>query len=141
MIGYIALMYPLLSICFRLVCFSTRPFSLAETSMASTRYSPARNRNTMPPAQALAKRTEDDERRLSTLSDGQLSRDGGLLTARLSKRYADRITGNFIIPGREGAVCADSRVRVAVHAMCARSINPLRQSRFLSASSAHRAAR
>src|SRR5688500_3919116 len=56
----------------------------------------------MPPAQALAKRTEDDERRLSTLSDGQLSRDGGLLTERLSKRYADRITGNFMIPGREG---------------------------------------
>ena len=56
----------------------------------------------MPPALALAKRTEDDERRLSTLADGQLSRDGGLLTARLSKRYADRITGNFMIPGREG---------------------------------------
>ena len=48
----------------------------------------------MPPALALAKRTEDDERRLSTLSDGQLSRDGGLLTERLSRRYADRITGN-----------------------------------------------
>ena len=56
----------------------------------------------MPPALALAKRTEDDERRLSTLPDGQLSRDGSLLTARLSKRYADRITGNFMIPGREG---------------------------------------
>ncbi|HET6782783.1 MAG TPA: DEAD/DEAH box helicase [Pseudoxanthomonas sp.] len=56
----------------------------------------------MPPAQALAKRTEDDERRLSTLSDGQLSRDGRLLTERLSKRYADRITGSFMIPGREG---------------------------------------
>jgi DEAD/DEAH box helicase domain-containing protein len=53
-------------------------------------------------SQALAKRTEDDERRLSTLPDGQLSRDGSLLTARLSKRYADRITGNFMIPGREG---------------------------------------
>ncbi|HYM86547.1 MAG TPA: DEAD/DEAH box helicase, partial [Pseudoxanthomonas sp.] len=53
-------------------------------------------------ALALAPRTEDDERRLSTLPDGQLSRDGGLLTARLSKRYADRITGNFMIPGREG---------------------------------------
>ena len=54
------------------------------------------------PAQALAKRTEDDERRLSTLADGQLSRDGGLLMARLFRRYADRITGNFMIPGREG---------------------------------------
>ena len=53
-------------------------------------------------ALALAPRTEDDERRLSTLPDGQLSRDGSLLTARLAKRYADRITGNFMIPGREG---------------------------------------
>ena len=52
---------------------------------------------------ALAKRTEDQERALSTLADGQLGRDGGLLTARLSKRYADRITGNFMIPGREGS--------------------------------------
>ncbi|RZA27992.1 MAG: DEAD/DEAH box helicase, partial [Lysobacteraceae bacterium] len=54
------------------------------------------------PAQALAKRTEDDERRLSTLADGQLGRDGALLSARLARRYADRITGNFTIPGREG---------------------------------------
>ncbi|KAF1716686.1 helicase [Pseudoxanthomonas yeongjuensis] len=52
---------------------------------------------------ALAKRTEDQERALSTLEDGRMSRDGGLLTARLSKRYADRITGNFMIPGREGS--------------------------------------
>ncbi|HEY5970540.1 MAG TPA: DEAD/DEAH box helicase, partial [Pseudoxanthomonas sp.] len=52
--------------------------------------------------QALAQRTEDDERRLSTLANGQLSRDGGLLTERLSRRYADRITGSFVIPGREG---------------------------------------
>ncbi len=56
----------------------------------------------MPTALALAPRTEEDERRLSTLPDGQLSRDGGLLTERLAKRYADRITGNFMIPGREG---------------------------------------
>ena len=56
----------------------------------------------MPPALVLAPRTEDDERRLSTLSDGQLSRDGGLLTERLARRYADRITGNFMVPGREG---------------------------------------
>jgi len=54
------------------------------------------------PTQALAPRTQDDERRLSTLPDGQLSRDGALLTARLAKRYADRITGNFMLPGREG---------------------------------------
>ncbi len=56
----------------------------------------------MPPAQALAKRAEDDERRLSTLADGRLTRDGALLGAALAGRYADRITGNFTIPGREG---------------------------------------
>ena len=52
---------------------------------------------------ALAQRTEDQERAISTLADGQLSRDGGLLTERLARRYADRITGNFMIPGREGS--------------------------------------
>ena len=31
---------------------------------------------------ALAQRTEDQERALSTLADGRLSRDGGLLTER-----------------------------------------------------------
>ena len=51
---------------------------------------------------ALAKRTEDQERALSTRADGQLTRDGGLLGEALSRRYADRITGNFTIPGREG---------------------------------------
>lgn len=35
-------------------------------------------------------------------ADGRAGRHGGLLTERLSKRYADRITGNFMIPGREG---------------------------------------
>ena len=75
----------------------------------------------MPPALALAPRTEDDERRLSTLSNGQLSRDGSLLTARLSKRYADRITGNFMIPGREGRYApipddVPERLKVALRA-------------------------
>ena len=45
------------------------------------------------PAQALAPRTEDDERRLSTLSDGQLSRDGSLLTERLAKRFGAAMGG------------------------------------------------
>ena len=36
-------------------------------------------------------------------ADGHAGRNGGLLTERLSKRYADRITGNFMIPGREGS--------------------------------------
>lgn len=52
-------------------------------------------------AYELAKRTEDAERRLST-TDGLPSRNGALLTARLQQRYADRITGSFTIPGREG---------------------------------------
>jgi DEAD/DEAH box helicase domain-containing protein len=51
---------------------------------------------------ALAKRTEDQERALSTRADGQPTRDGGLLGAALSRRYAERITGSFTIPGREG---------------------------------------
>lgn len=52
-------------------------------------------------AHALARRTEDAERALSTV-DGIPARDGALLTARLSRRYHDRITGSFTIPGREG---------------------------------------
>ena len=58
-------------------------------------------------AQALAKRTEDDERRLSTLSDGQLSRDGSLLTERLSRRYADRITSVHVKDIAPKGECAD----------------------------------
>lgn len=52
---------------------------------------------------ALSPRTEEGERRLSTGADGHPSRDGGALTAALSRRYADRITGSFTIPGRDGA--------------------------------------
>ena len=50
----------------------------------------------------LAPRTEAGERALATLH-GRPARDGALLSARLEKRYADRITGSFTIPGREGA--------------------------------------
>ncbi|HUH89742.1 MAG TPA: DEAD/DEAH box helicase, partial [Lysobacter sp.] len=51
---------------------------------------------------ALAPRTESAERSLAT-TDGQPSRDSALLTQRLARRYGDRITGSFTIPGREGA--------------------------------------
>ena len=53
------------------------------------------------PTHALAPRTEAAERALAT-TDGLPSRDGALLTARLARRYADRITGSFTVPGREG---------------------------------------
>jgi len=53
------------------------------------------------PAHALARRTEDAERALST-TGGEPSRDGALLTERLERRYHDRITGSFMIPGRAG---------------------------------------
>lgn len=54
----------------------------------------------MPPF-ALAPRTETAERALAT-TDGRPSRDGALLTERLERRYHDRITGSFTIPGRDG---------------------------------------
>ncbi|WP_045758509.1 DEAD/DEAH box helicase [Xanthomonas albilineans] len=50
---------------------------------------------------ALAPRTEDAERALST-NGGLPSRDGVLLSMRLQQRYADRITGRFTIPGHAG---------------------------------------
>ncbi len=52
-------------------------------------------------AYALTRRTEDAERALAT-TDGQPSKDGALLAQRLERRYADRITGSFTLPGREG---------------------------------------
>lgn len=55
----------------------------------------------MPPF-ALAPRTETAERALAT-TDGRPSRDGALLTQRLERRYHDRITGSFTIPGRDGS--------------------------------------
>ncbi|MEB1609644.1 DEAD/DEAH box helicase [Xanthomonas campestris pv. campestris] len=54
----------------------------------------------MPPF-ALAPRTETAERALAT-TDGLPSRDGALLTQRLERRYHDRITGSFTLPGRDG---------------------------------------
>jgi DEAD/DEAH box helicase domain-containing protein len=52
-------------------------------------------------AYELAKRTADAEQKLAT-RDGLPARDGALLSARLQRRYQDRITGSFAIPGREG---------------------------------------
>jgi len=52
-------------------------------------------------AYELAKRTADAEQQLAT-RDGLPARDGALLSARLQRRYQDRITGSFAIAGREG---------------------------------------
>ena len=56
-------------------------------------------------AYELAKRTADAEQKLAT-RDGLPARDGALLSARLQRRYQDRITGSFAIPGREGRYVA-----------------------------------
>ena len=61
----------------------------------------------MAPQQALAPQITDsgrpdDNRGLARLDDGRQSRDGGTLMQALSKRYADRITGGFTVPGAEG---------------------------------------
>ena len=50
----------------------------------------------------IAPRTVAAEQALATTDDGRPSRDGALLGQRLSRRYADRVTGSFTIPGREG---------------------------------------
>jgi DEAD/DEAH box helicase domain-containing protein len=54
-------------------------------------------------AQALARRVEDEERALALDDSGRRTGDGAALTRALSRRYGDRITGSFTIPGREGA--------------------------------------
>jgi len=78
------------------------------------------------PAHALARRTEDAERALST-TGGEPSRDGALLTERLERRYHDRITGSFMIPGREGryAPIPDDVPAALVAALKARGIEQL----------------
>ncbi|MET0815051.1 MAG: DEAD/DEAH box helicase, partial [Pseudoxanthomonas sp.] len=48
-------------------------------------------------------RSYEQDNPLVLEADGRTGRDGGLLTERLSRRYADRITGNLMIPGREGS--------------------------------------
>src|SRR3546814_11808708 len=57
-------------------------------------------------AQALARRVEDEERALALDDKGRRTGDGAALTRALSRRYGDRITGSFTVPGREGAYAA-----------------------------------
>ena len=54
-------------------------------------------------AQALARRIADEERALALDEGGRRTGDGAALTRALARRYADRITGSFTIPGREGS--------------------------------------
>ena len=54
-------------------------------------------------AQALARRVEDEERALALDGAGRRSGDGAALTRALARRYGNRITGNFTLPGRDGA--------------------------------------
>jgi len=54
-------------------------------------------------ARALARRVEDEERALAVGDDGRRTGDGAALTQALSRRYRDRITGSFTLPGRAGA--------------------------------------
>ncbi len=79
----------------------------------------------MPPF-ALAPRTETAERALAT-TDGRPSRDGALLTERLERRYHDRITGSFTLPGREGryAPIPDDVPSALADALRARGITQL----------------
>ena len=77
-------------------------------------------------AYELAKRTADAEQKLAT-RDGLPARDGALLSARLQRRYQDRITGSFAIPGREGryAPIPDSVPPALAAALKARGIEQL----------------
>lgn len=77
-------------------------------------------------AHALTRRTEDAERALAT-TDGQPSKDGALLAQRLERRYADRITGSFTLPGREGcyAPIPDEVPAALAEALRARGIQRL----------------
>ncbi|GAA3912339.1 DEAD/DEAH box helicase [Luteimonas lutimaris] len=54
-------------------------------------------------AQALARKVEDEERALALDGGGRPTGDGAALTRALGRRYRDRITGSFTIPGRDGA--------------------------------------
>ena len=62
----------------------------------------------MASAQAMARRFEHEDESikgatLALSASGRRTGDGAALTQALSRRYADRITGSFTIPGREGA--------------------------------------
>ena len=57
----------------------------------------------MAPGQALARQERADARALEAPGGAPARGDGAALTQALSRRYADRITGHFTLPGREGA--------------------------------------
>lgn len=75
----------------------------------------------------IAPRTLAAEQALATTDDGRPSRDGALLGQRLSRRYADRVTGSFTIPGREGryAPIPDDLPEALKAALKARGISQL----------------
>ncbi|OHE83694.1 MAG: helicase [Lysobacterales bacterium RIFOXYA1_FULL_69_10] len=76
---------------------------------------------------ALARRVEDEQQALALPGDGRRAGDGGALTQALERRYADRITGSFTIPGREGryAPIPDDVPAALASALRARGIDRL----------------
>ena len=76
---------------------------------------------------ALARRVDDEQQALALPGDGRRAGDGGALTQALERRYADRITGSFTIPGREGryAPIPDDVPEALASALRARGIDRL----------------
>jgi DEAD/DEAH box helicase domain-containing protein len=76
---------------------------------------------------ALARRDDDDERALAVREDGPGRGDGASLTRALARRYGDRITGHFTVPGRDGdyAPIPDDVPPALRRALAARGIDRL----------------
>ncbi|WP_159017131.1 DEAD/DEAH box helicase [Cognatiluteimonas profundi] len=76
---------------------------------------------------ALARRGHDEDRALSVHEDGPRRGNGASLTRALARRYGDRITGSFTIPGREGdyAPIPDDVPPALRRALAARGIDRL----------------
>ena len=76
---------------------------------------------------ALARRVDDEQQALALPGDSRRAGDGGALTQALERRYADRITGSFTIPGREGryAPIPDDVPEALASALRARGIDRL----------------
>ena len=70
---------------------------------------------------------DDDERALSVHEDGAGRGDGASLTRALARRYGDRITGHFTLPGRDGdyAPIPDDVPPALRRALAARGIDRL----------------
>ena len=81
----------------------------------------------MESATALARRDDDEERALSVREEGPGRSDGASLTRALARRYGDRITGHFAIPGRDGeyAPIPDDVPPALRRALAARGIDRL----------------